>query len=303
MMKVSRGRSQCVVFIVFACCLASVSQSTSKRPSTGPKIIIRELALEGTKTLDTTELNEIRDTLLELRMNEDSNELTERLRNTFQEKGYFDVGVSTLKITPLDPLATPKPVRVEAVVTEGPRFRLANIVFAGFRAFPAERLREAFPVPLGEFVSTPKIRSGLEKLMKLYNSSGYLDAYVLPNTTKSGEAKLTLKIEIHEGTQYHFREFKTYGDQELGGRLLSRWQLEPGAVFDASYINTFLDENSSLLPSGFSRARDLNVAQDCREALVTVEMNLNPEKPHTPTPSISDCDSKKQDGEKDKGRS
>jgi outer membrane protein assembly factor BamA len=285
-----------VILALLALTLPALSQ-TPRSASSGPKIIIKELEIEGTSTIDTTQLNDIRDSLLELRITEDPKELAQRLRNAFQERGYFDADVASVNIKALDPLARPKPVKVQATVSDGPRFLLGNIIFAGYRSLPPERLREAFPLPIGEFFSSAKVRSGLEKLLELYNASGYLDFSAVPNVNKSGEARISLTIQVHEGPQYHFKEFKTHGDPELGARLLSRWQLEPGAAFDAFYVGKFLDENSSLLPRGFSRSRDLNIAQNCRDAVVSVEMNLDPQKPYTQSPSVTNCDEKKDEDE------
>jgi outer membrane protein assembly factor BamA len=284
------------ILTLLALTLPLLSQTPRSTPS-GPKIIIKELGIEGTSTIDTAQLNDIRDSLLELRMTDDTKELAQRLRNAFQERGYFDVDVASVNIKALDPLARPKPVKVQATVSDGPRFLLGNIIFAGYRSLPPERLREAFPLPIGEFFSSAKVRSGLEKLLELYNASGYLDFSAVPSVNKSGEASISLTIQVHEGPQYHFKEFKTHGDPELGSRLLSRWQLEPGAVFDAFYVQKFLDENSSLLPSNFAKSRDLNIAQNCRDAIVSVEMNLDPQKPYTPTPNVTNCDEKKEEGQ------
>jgi len=53
--------------------------------------------------------------------NDDSDELSERIRNQFQDRGYFKAEVEKLNIKVIDPLAAPKPIRMEAQVSEGGR--------------------------------------------------------------------------------------------------------------------------------------------------------------------------------------
>lgn len=74
--------------------------------------------------------------------------------------------MTTLKVKPVDALARPKPVRIEADVAEGVRFKIGGIMFEGNRATPAEQLLKSFPMKIGEFFSTGKVRSGLENLWK-----------------------------------------------------------------------------------------------------------------------------------------
>jgi hypothetical protein len=53
------------------------------------------------------------------------------VRSQFQDHGYFLVVVEKFEIKVIDPLASPKPVRREAEVSEGPLCRLSSIDFTG----------------------------------------------------------------------------------------------------------------------------------------------------------------------------
>jgi hypothetical protein len=54
-----------------------------------------------------------------------------------------------------------------------------------------------------------------------------------------------------------------------------RWSLREGAVYDAGYITKFVDENKSLLPSGFNQWNGAVVERNCRDATVTVSIILD----------------------------
>lgn len=107
--------------------------------------------------------------------------------------------MTKLRVRPLDPLAIPKPVRIEAEVSEGPRFRFLGFKFNGNSGISTEQLLAAFPLHSGEFFHTGKIRAGLESLRTLYVSKGYLDIVPAPATQKLADAKVMLTFEITEG--------------------------------------------------------------------------------------------------------
>jgi outer membrane protein assembly factor BamA len=113
------------IALCFAVTLICVSTAMPQRGKTinVTEVVIRELVIGGTRTLDNTELNEITSSLVETRSNDSSKELGDRVRDTFQQRGYFDAEVKHVKFKALDPLAVPKLVRVEAEVEEGPRYR------------------------------------------------------------------------------------------------------------------------------------------------------------------------------------
>lgn len=112
-------------------------------------ILISDFTITGTLTIGATELAQITSDLLGSCFDEDSEELEERIRASFQDRGYFAVKVNSLGFKPRDPLAVPKPVTLEAEVSDGPRYKLGEITFLGNHSFSSEKLREQFPVKKG----------------------------------------------------------------------------------------------------------------------------------------------------------
>ncbi len=102
-----------VVFLSFALAQAQ-SQSSSAH-----KVLVDSLVISGTRAVDSGELAEISGSMTGGEFDDDSDELDERVRDQFQNHGYFAVEVERLEIKVIDPLATPKPVRLEAQVSEG----------------------------------------------------------------------------------------------------------------------------------------------------------------------------------------
>ncbi len=75
---------------------------------------------------------------------------------------------------------------------------------------------------------------------------------------------MSLIITVHEGPQYHMGKLEIIAERELAARLREAWKLQEGAVYDQSYIDTYIDANGSLLPSGFKRD-DVATAVNCPE--------------------------------------
>ncbi len=272
---------------ITAVVLASAQVPRSPASSPPNRIIAQDVVITGTTALSTAELNEITSTLTSRQMGDDEKEVRGRIRDAFQQKGYIDAEVNSLKIAVLDPMARPKPSRIEAEVSEGMRFKIGEIILVGNRSLEADRLRSSLPIRPGEWFSSGKVRSGLEGLHKQYISNGYLDFTAIPSTYKTGDAKLALMFDITEGPQYRMGDLQMVGGGGLAGELQSRWKLKKGDPFDAAYIQQFVDENSASLPQGFVR-NDVVTIRDCHDMTATVHIELDHR--YFAKPREVDCD-------------
>jgi outer membrane protein assembly factor BamA len=281
-----------LIVILVTSSVPAFNQATNSRVSEKPnQILAQEVVISGTTTLDTTQLNEITNDLTSRRMGEDDNEIRLRIRDAFQQRGYFDAEVRSLKVKPLDALARPKPVRIEADVAEGVPFKIGGIMFEGNRAMPAEQLLKSFPMKIGELFSTGKVRSGLENLRTQYAAKGYLDFIPVPRTEKTAEGRLTITFEIIEGAQYRMGSLELVADkQELADQLQLQWKLKKGEPFDPSYTEKFLDENSGVLPADFSPRNDVAMVRDCRDMTVAVYIQMDSKRAFRPRPKDVRCE-------------
>src|ERR1700731_3856535 len=122
-----RGRSCCMIRwflqdVIVVSTLLLVSSQSSRAQANNPsltdrKIEVESLVISGTQEIDTAELAEITDSMSGSTFNDDAEELGERIRAQFQDRGYFKAEMQKLDIKVTDPLASPKPVRLEAQVS------------------------------------------------------------------------------------------------------------------------------------------------------------------------------------------
>jgi outer membrane protein assembly factor BamA len=212
--------------------------------------------------------------------NDDSDELSERIRNQFQDRGYFKAEVEKLNIKVIDPLAAPKPIRMEAQVSEGGRYRLSTIAFAGNNALSSQELRADFLIKTGDVFTKSKIAAGLDGMRRLLVSRGFLDFFAIPDSSFDSGSTVILNIEVHEGPQYRMDKLEITGPPEVASKLQSRWELEPGTIFDATYVKTFLEKNSSLVPVDFVEQTGVELFKDCSSSTVAVHIHLTPDPQH-----------------------
>ena len=240
-------------------------------------ILVTDFTISGTQTISATDLARITGDLIGSCFDEDSEEMEERVRALFQDRGYFKSEVKSLRFKPRDPLGVPKPVTLEGEVSEGARYRLAEITFVQNHAISSQKLREQFPLKKGELFERGKVASGLESLRKLYGTQGFLDFTAIPDTKFGSNATVNLNLSINEGPQYHMGKLETVADKEVAAKLHAEWKLAEGDVYDYYYIEQFLETNRDSLPRGFSRA-NVHTIQNCPDAVVEVRLLVDPTK-------------------------
>jgi outer membrane protein assembly factor BamA len=237
-------------------------------------ILITDFTITRTQTIGATELADITSDFIGSCFSEDSEELEDRIRASFQDRGYFAAKVKSLGFKPSDVLGVPKPVTLEAEISDGPRYKLAEITFVENHAFSSEMLQKQFPLRRGDVFSRGKIASGLESLRKLYGTEGFLDFITIPDTKFASNGTANLNISILEGPQYHMGKLDIVAGQEVTARLLAEWKLAEGDVYDRAYIDQYLDANRDLLPADFSKA-NVRIIQNCPDAVVEVRLIID----------------------------
>jgi outer membrane protein assembly factor BamA len=256
-------------FFAFAQCAGD------KRSEKHGGVVVTDFTIKGTTTLDSTEMARLSGDFVGSCYNDDSEEMQERLRAGFQEHGYFAAEIKHLTFNPSDPLATPKPVAVEAEVVEGPKYRLAQITILENHTISTEILRAEFPLKPGDVFERGKVATGLESLHKIYASKGFLDFTCIPDTEPSSNGTIILKLTVDEGTQYHMGKLEILAGKETAARLRGEWKMAEGTAYDSTYIRKFIEANGSLLPEGFS-VRDTRQVMNCPEGVVALSLMVDP---------------------------
>jgi outer membrane protein insertion porin family len=171
---------------------------------------------------------------------------TERVRQEFQNRGYFKVVVNEPKTNihdtghkgfhiPLIQHGPGKAVDITMPIEEGDKYRLGEITFKGNKAIPnSQALRALFPIKDGDVFDRSKIGKGLEALGKAYGQYGYINFTSVPETRFDEDKKLIyIDIDVDEGKQFYVRRIEFQGNTTTRDKVIRREiLLEEGQVYN-----------------------------------------------------------------------
>src|SRR5512146_446259 len=173
------------------------------------------------------------------------NEDAERVRQAYQEKGYFKAIVedpqTKLRDThskmhiPLVQKGQGKVVDITMPIIEGDRYHLGSITFKHNKAVRnAAALRGLFPMKDGDIFNTDNVRKGLDNLRKAYGELGYINFTSVPDTQINEDKRLiNLVIDVDEGKPFYVRRIEFQGNTTTRDKVIRReLAIEEGQVYN-----------------------------------------------------------------------
>jgi len=242
------------------------------RVNEGPKVKVGEIAVEGNQVFSDREVIRAMKNLRPVGIPSsilfenlfaksfDANKLEEdkdRIRDAYQQKGYFtarvleheltmrDVGGKGMRIPVFKPNKPGKRADLLLKVEEGKQYHLNKINFVGVKLFktPDALMRPLFQMQEGDVFSTAKLRKGMENLRKLYGEFGYIDFVPEPVPEPlPGSNKIDLTFNVDEGKQFFVRRIDFSGNTTTRDKVIRRELL----VDEGDIFNTRLWEISIL---------------------------------------------------------
>jgi outer membrane protein assembly factor BamA len=142
---------------------------------------------------------------------------------------------------------------VTLAVNEGVPYTWDRAEWTGNAALSSQDLDAVLPIKSGEVANVMRIDDGVRRVHAAYGKQGYIGQRAtytprLDETTR----KAVFEIKIEEGLQFRMGTITFAGLSESDAALLGRrWQLKPGAIFDASYFDKYYaEEIQPRLPRG-----------------------------------------------------
>lgn len=173
---------------------------------------------------------------------------TERVRNEYQNRGYFKmntVGEAKTQIhdtghqgghIPLIQSGPGKAVDITMQIEEGERYTLGGITFKNNQAVTnTKALRNLFPIKDGDVFSKEKIAKGLENLRKAYGELGFINFTSIPDTHFDDEKKqIFLDVDVDEGKRFYVRRIEFQGNTTTRDKVIRREiALEEGSIYNS----------------------------------------------------------------------
>ncbi|KAA6462938.1 outer membrane protein assembly factor BamA [Acidobacteria bacterium AB60] len=194
---------------------------------------------------------------------------TERVRQAYRDKGYYNAAVEEPKTQIRDQgglnfftFRPNKGKRIDILmpIEEGARYRLGAITFTGNKAIKNERaLRSTFNVKDGDWFNATLISKGLENLKKAYGQLGFINFGAIPKASFDDQKKtVSLNIDIDEGKPFYVSRIEFQGNTITRDRVIRReLLLDEGQVY-----NSQLWEYSLLRLNQLEYFEPLKVDQD-----------------------------------------
>ncbi len=215
------------------------------------------------------------------------NEDAERVRDEYQQRGYFKALIQDPKTETRDtggfriPVLMKgggKAVDITVPIEEGERYRLGSINFKNAKAVTnLLALRGLFPIGDGDLFNTAHIRKGLEQLRKAYAELGYINFTSVPDT-KIDDQKLeiSLEIDVDEGKQFFVRRIEFQGNTTTRDKVIRREvALEEGQVYNGRlWEMSLLRLNQLGYFEQLSPEQDSVVKQDVKDATVDLTLKV-----------------------------
>jgi outer membrane protein assembly factor BamA len=172
-------------------------------------------------------------------------------RPIYLQRGHLKAGFEEGPVKIARDGETETAVDVAITVTPGLQYKLVEIGFDGYTAFPAEQLRSLLRLKIGEPANAVELDKDLTLVARLYGTKGYMAPMITPSAVMDDSAS-TVHYDIHvrEGDVYKMGELEIRGmDEKTKKKLVFDWKLEEGQVYDSSYVSKFLAESTKDLPT------------------------------------------------------
>src|SRR5215472_5940229 len=202
---------------------------------------VRDLNFSGNKKLDAATLQEKIDIKLGTVYNPvEVTRAAEKLKEAYEEQGYFEVGV-----TPDVSKLPDGDVSLTFKIAEGRKMTIDKIIIEGAQGLKPEKIKEIMLTQEREFfilrgtVQRQKLDQDIERIVTFYNDHGYIQARVEsvdPQVDRS-TARVTIRIVVAEGPQFRVGGIDITGNKILPAEeLRRRITLKPGDIYSRAKL-------------------------------------------------------------------
>lgn len=143
-----------------------------------------------------------------------------RLSLVYLNKGYVQAKINRPEVS-----VTPdkKGIYIAIRITEGERFKIGEIDFAGDLMFEKSELKETVKIDEQEYFSYEVMQGDLRALEAKYGDLGYAYANPIPRTQiLEDERKVNILFEIDKGEKVYFRKINIIGNTSTRDKVIRR---------------------------------------------------------------------------------
>ncbi len=243
---------------------------------------VRDIVFAGNKKLDSNTLQEKIDLKLGSVYNPvEVNRAAEKLKEYYEEEGYFEV-----QVTPEVERLPDGDVTIVFRINEGRKITIEKIVIEGAKGLKPSQIKDIMATREREFfvlrgtVQRQKLEEDLERIVQLYNDHGYVQARVESSDIQVDRVKgrATIRIVVVEGPQFRVGGVDVTGNaifplEEIKRRI----QLKPGEPYSRSQLRSSVKAIEDLYSSVGRASAEVEpqVVQDLANLKINVTFQIS----------------------------
>ncbi len=211
------------------------------RINEGGKFKIRSLDFDGVKSFKEKQLRKMMKTKPKgwlfrsgVLKSENFDEDVERIRLFYQKEGFLDV-----KVAPeFQYDDKEQAIHIKVMVEEGSRYMTGVVKISGNKVFPESEIWQELEMLPGQTFSQYYLSQDIEKIRDYYQTRGYMDARIIPDTKMNATTqKMDVTYSIEEGDLYFVEKVMVRGNTKTKDLVIRReLRIRPGDKFDGGKI-------------------------------------------------------------------
>jgi len=160
----------------------------------------------------------------------------DKIVELYKEHGYLEAKVEDYNLKYVEQNGKQEFLNIVIKVSEGQRYYIGNIVFAGDSLISVDNLKSALLIKTGQVYNAKKVNQTLVELYSTYSEEGFIYTQVTPIEELSNDT-VNIKYTIQENTPAHIRLVNIEGNEQTQDRVIRR-QISslPGSIFKRSDV-------------------------------------------------------------------
>jgi outer membrane protein insertion porin family len=246
----------------------------------GPKTKIKEIAIEGNKSLSSKEIKKAMKTKewwifsfitgSGIYKEEEMKVDIERIRALYQSKGYIQVVIS-------DPAVTLSPDRTKLYIklslSEGDQYKIGDVSISGSSVFGSTELYRHIETASGDIFNRTAVRNDIDNILDLYAERGYAMADINPLMDINNKEKfVNINFSIKEGEIFRIGRIDIIGNQKTRDKVIRREiRLDEGETYNSKLLKRSYQRITNL---NFFDSVELNPRPRVKEKLVDIDVKV-----------------------------
>lgn len=259
--------------------LVLVALGTSAFGDPPPMVAIRHVVFVGAHHLSIWDRHRIASDLRSRKYaTTDLEEIAERTRLAFQDRGYFKCVIRDFDVqfAPSEPIG--KMIDITLTIEEGAQYRLTGITPHNSTQFSTKQIEEQFGIDKGGIFNRGKFIRGLENLRALYASKGYINFTVVPETiADDNHHTILVNLDLLEGQLFAFGKLTFNGTEPRAGIekcLLDDWRNYSENRYDPKLEQEFVRKSRHCFPQGAHHLTNFAASPDNANKVVNVQIGF-----------------------------